>query len=66
LTYVCTLDNDFARDLSLAPNPADAFNLADRRDFALDLNLIHKIKLANAAAPMIALPYLATVILILS
>jgi hypothetical protein len=52
LTYVCTLDNDFARDFSLAPNPADAFNLAHVSDFALDLNLIHKIKIANAGAPI--------------
>lgn len=52
LTYVCTLDNDFARDFSLAPNPADAFNLAHVSDFALDLHLIHKIKIANAGAPI--------------
>lgn len=33
LTYICNFDNNFARDLSLAPNPTDAFNCANVLDF---------------------------------
>ncbi|HEY9813782.1 MAG TPA: NACHT domain-containing protein, partial [Candidatus Sericytochromatia bacterium] len=53
LTYVCGIDNDFARDLNLAPNfLTDAPIFSNALDFAIDLNLTHKIKIARATAPI--------------
>jgi hypothetical protein len=52
LAFVCAVDNKFAHDLNLASNPADALKLANTPDFAIDLNLSHKLNIVRAAAPI--------------
>lgn len=51
-TYVGSIDNEFAQDINLSSNLTDAHIFSNTLDFAIDLNLVHKIKIALAKAPI--------------
>ncbi|MEH2336652.1 NACHT C-terminal helical domain 2-containing protein [Nostoc sp.] len=51
-TLVCDIDEEFLIDITGASNYVDSLNLANATEFALDLNLINKIRVTSAAAPI--------------
>ncbi|MEH2253892.1 NACHT domain-containing protein [Nostoc sp.] len=51
-TLVCDIDEEFSIDITRASNYVDSLNLANATEFALDLNLINKIRVTSAAAPI--------------
>ncbi|MEH2378442.1 MAG: NACHT domain-containing NTPase [Nostoc sp.] len=51
-TLVFDIDEQFAIDIAGASNYVDSLTLANATEFALDLNLINKIRVTSAAAPI--------------
>ncbi|MGB5963378.1 MAG: NACHT domain-containing NTPase [Coleofasciculaceae cyanobacterium] len=51
-TYIDSIDNEFAQDINPSSNLTDAHIFSNTLDFAIDLNLVHKIKIALAKAPI--------------